>query len=48
MIEYGLLASKSGGFISDLVTFGNDIPFWPAFGGIAAFALLICWLVFKN
>jgi|OpeIllAssembly_1097287.scaffolds.fasta_scaffold3004202_2 hypothetical protein len=52
MVEYGLLASKSSealvGFMNVIVNFWNDIPFWYAVGGIAAFALLIYWVVFRK
>ena len=52
MLEYGLLASKSSEFLTGcvnlIVNFWDDIPFWPAVGGITAFALLIYWLVFKK
>jgi hypothetical protein len=52
MVEYGLLASKSSealaGFMNVIVNFWNDIPFWPAIGGVSILALLIYWLAFRK
>lgn len=52
MLEYGLLASKSSevlaGFMNVILNFWNDIPFWPAVGGIGLFAILLYWLAFRN
>jgi len=48
MVEYGLIASQSTGIMSGLVNFWNGLPLWPTVGGIAAFTLLLFWLVFKK
>ncbi len=51
MVEYGLLASQSGGFINGaingIVNLWNAIPFWLAVVGISATALLFYWLLKK-